>query len=61
VHGDFAGGDKIVFSDLGGSSGVAIGRGAQSLLFLLANLLQQLKRTCVIWLDGQGFQEALFG
>jgi hypothetical protein len=30
VHGDFAGGDKIVLSDLGGSSGVAIGRGAQS-------------------------------
>jgi hypothetical protein len=30
VHGDFVGGDKIVFSDLGGSSGVAIGRGAQS-------------------------------
>ena len=30
LHGDFAGGDKIVFGDLGGSSSVAIGRGAQS-------------------------------
>jgi len=30
VHGDFVGGDKIVIGDLGGSSSVAIGRGAQS-------------------------------
>ena len=30
VHGDFVGGEKIVLGDLGGSSGVAIGRGTQS-------------------------------
>ena len=30
VHGDFVGGEKVVLSDLGSPSGVAIGRGAQS-------------------------------
>ena len=39
VHGDFVGGDKVVFSDLGGSSSVAIGRGAQS------SILQQNMRS----------------
>jgi hypothetical protein len=39
LHGDFVGGDKIVIGDLGGSSGVAIGRGAQS------SILQQSMRS----------------
>ncbi len=39
LHGDFVGGDKVVFGDLGGSSGVAIGRGAQS------SILQQSMRS----------------
>jgi hypothetical protein len=38
VHGDFVGGDKIVFSDLGGSSSVAIGRGAQSSILQQQNM-----------------------
>jgi hypothetical protein len=39
LHADFIGSDKIVFGDLGGSSGVAIGRGAQS------SILQQSMRS----------------
>jgi hypothetical protein len=30
VHGDFVGGEKIGFNDIGGSFGVAVGRGTQS-------------------------------